>query len=103
MTILTPQPLTQRGYGIGQAVRAEFTKLRTLRSTSWTLLATVLGTLLVTVLATSNIHRNAHALAQQGFDPTNQSLTGIAIGQLTIGLLGILMVTGEFGSGTIRS
>ena len=42
-------------------------------------------------------------MLQQGFDPTNQSLTGLAIGSLTIGLLGVLMITGEYGSGTIRS
>ncbi len=103
MTTLMPQPMARRRYGIQQAVRTEFTKLRTLRSTTWTLLATIIGTLLVTVLATSNIHRKPQAVLQQGFDPTNQSLTGLAIGSLTIGLLGILMITGEYGSGTIRS
>jgi hypothetical protein len=103
MTALSPQPVAPRGYGIPHAVRAEFTKISSLRSTTWTLLATAVGTLLVTVLATTNIHRPAHAVVQQGFDPTNQSLTGLALGALTIGLLGILMVTGEYGSGTIRS
>jgi ABC-2 type transport system permease protein len=99
--VAVPLP-TQRGYGIAQAVRGEVTKLASLRSTTWTLLATVVGTLLVTVLATDGIHRSGRG-AWQGFDPTNQSLSGLAIGQLTIGLLGILMITGEFGSGTIRS
>lgn len=102
MTTLLPQPMDQRRYGMRQAVRAEFTKIRTLRSTTWTLLATVVGTLLVTVLATSNIHRKG-LIGPQAFDATNQSLTGLAIGQLTIGLLGILLITGEYGSGTIRS
>ena len=37
------------------------------------------------------------------FDATNQSLTGLALGSLTIGVLGVLMITGEYGSGTIRS
>jgi ABC-2 type transport system permease protein len=102
MTNLTPQPVTQLRYGIWHAVRAEVTKLSSLRSTTWTLLATMVGTLLVTVLATTNVHHHGGAI-QQGFDPTNQSLTGLAIGALTIGLLGILMITGEYGSGTIRS
>ncbi len=102
MTTLMPQPMAQRRYGLREAVRAEFTKIRTLRSTTWTLLATIVGTLLVTVLATSNIHRKG-IIGPQAFDPTNQSLTGLAIGQLTIGLLGILLITGEYGSGTIRS
>jgi ABC-2 type transport system permease protein len=89
------------GYGLAQSVRAEVTKLRTIRSTTWTLLATVVGTLLVTFLATNGIHH--HGRTAGLFDPTNQSLSGIAIGQLTIGLLGVLMITGEYGSGTIRS
>jgi len=94
--------MTNVGYGVGQAVRAEVTKLGSLRSTTWTLLTTVIGTLLVTILVTNGIHRSGRP-AWQGFDPTNQSLSGLAIGQLTIGLLGILMITGEYGSGTIRS
>jgi ABC-2 type transport system permease protein len=93
--------MANTGYGLTQAIRAEVTKLRTIRSTTWTLLATVVGTLLVTVLATNGIQH--HGPTDGFFDPTNQSLSGIAIGQLTIGLLGVLMITGEYGSGTIRS
>ena len=39
----------------------------------------------------------------QGFDPTNVSLTGLAIGSLAIGVLGVLAMSGEYGTGTIRS
>lgn len=102
MTLLTMPTQRKTGQGLRQAVRAEVTKVASLRSTTWTLLATVVGTLLVTVLATNGIHRHGRG-AWQGFDPTNQSLSGLAIGQLTIGLLGVLMITGEYGSGTIRS
>jgi ABC-2 type transport system permease protein len=101
MTILVTRHAPVRGYGLRQAVRAEWAKIGSVRSTTWTLLATVVGTLLVTFLATRNIHRAG--AGGRDFDPTNQSLTGLAIGQLTIGLLGVLMITGEYGSGTIRS
>jgi ABC-2 type transport system permease protein len=94
--------MANTGYGLTQSIRAEVTKLRSIRSTTWTLLATVVGTILVTVLATNGIHHHGRD-AIRGFDPTNQSLTGIALGQLTIGLLGVLMITGEYGSGPIRS
>jgi ABC-2 type transport system permease protein len=90
------------GYGIRQSVRSEFTKLASVRSTTWTLLATVVGTLVVTALAANGIHPQG-GVHNTGFDPTNQSLTGLALGQLTIGVLGALMITGEYGSGTIRS
>jgi ABC-2 type transport system permease protein len=91
-----------RGYGLTQAVRTEVIKLRSLRSTKWTMLAMVAGSLLVTFLATRNIQRHGHG-AYSGFDPTNQSLTGLALGSLVIGVLGVLAITGEYGSGTIRS
>ena len=62
-------------------MRAELTKLASLRSTTWTLLATVVGTLLVTIFATNDPSPSGAGRAQ-GFDPTNQSLPGLAIGSL---------------------
>jgi hypothetical protein len=88
-------------YGATQAIRAELTKLSTLRSTKITLLATVVGSLLVTFLATHTQH--VPRSMTNRWDPTNQSLTGLALGSLALGVLGVLAVTGEYGSGTIRS
>ncbi len=70
--------------GLPQTMRAEWTKLVSLRSTRWTLLVTAVGTLLVTWLATRGA---PHHPAQwyRGFDPTNQSLAGLAIGSLAFG------------------
>jgi ABC-type transport system involved in multi-copper enzyme maturation permease subunit len=83
-------------------MRAEWTKLVSLRSTRWTLVVTAVGTFLVTFLATHGaLHHSASWY--QGFDPTNQSLAGLAIGSLALGVLGILAMSGEYGSGTIRS
>jgi ABC-2 type transport system permease protein len=88
--------------GLPQAVRAEWTKLVSLRSTRWTLLITAAGALLVTfVSAHGALHHNA--AWYQGFDPTNQSLAGLAVASLAIGVLGVLAMSGEYGSGTIRS
>jgi hypothetical protein len=88
--------------GLSQTVRAEGTKLVSLRSTRWTLLVTAAGTFLVTFLATHGaLHHNAQWY--QGFDPTNQSLAGLAIGSLALGVLGILAICGDYGTGTIRS
>jgi ABC-2 type transport system permease protein len=102
MTNLITVDRTAYGYGLRQSMRTEWTKLGSVRSTTWTLLATAVSTILVTVLATSSFHPHGHG-SLRGFDSTNQSLTGLALGQLTIGLLGVLMITGEYGSGTIRS
>jgi ABC-2 type transport system permease protein len=89
-----------RRYGFGQAAKSEMLKLSTLRSTLVTLAITVVGTLTVTALAVNGDLSHARS---PGFDPTNQSMTGLLIGMLTLGVLGALAVTGEYGTGAIRS
>lgn len=101
MTYTTSLDLPDGRYGLGQVVRSELTKVRTLRSTFWTLLITVVGTLAVTVLATSSVH-HGHG-SNPGFDATNQALTGMALGALVIGVFGVLVASGEYGTGTIRA
>jgi ABC-2 type transport system permease protein len=101
MTTLISLESPPHRYGAGQTIRAEVTKLRTLRSTKVTILATIVGSLLVTFLAVHTQH--VPRSMAKGWDPTNQSLTGLALGSLAIGVLGVLAVTGEYGSGTIRS
>jgi ABC-2 type transport system permease protein len=88
--------------GLRQTLRAEWTKLVSLRSTRWTLFITVVGALLVTFLSTHGALHHSRGW-YGGFDPTNQSLAGLAIGSLTLGILGVLAMSGEYGSGTIRS
>ncbi len=88
--------------GFRQAVGAEWIKLTSLRSTKLILAITTIGTLLVTYLSTrSALHHSPGWY--QGFDPTNQSLAGLSIGSLALGVLGVLTITGEYGTGTIRS
>jgi ABC-2 type transport system permease protein len=102
MTDLATSPGPTGRYGMRQAVRAEVTKIGSIRSTGRTLFATVVGTLLVTILATNSFQHHGRGQLH-GFDSTNQSLTGLTIASLAIGILGVLMITGEYSSGTIRS
>jgi ABC-2 type transport system permease protein len=104
MTNLVPMtnPPTGSRYGTAQALRAEWSKLRTLRSTKWTVLVLVAGSLLITFLTNEGFHRDGPG-SFHGFDATNHALTGLALGSLVIGILGVLAITGEYGSGTIRS
>lgn len=103
MTAITvaPAPRASR-YGLRQACRAEWAKLFSIRSTWWTLFVTVVGTLVVTALSMSSVAHHSPGW-YQGFDPTNQSMSGLTIGALAIGVLGALVFTSEYGSGTIRS
>jgi ABC-2 type transport system permease protein len=85
-----------------RVVRSEWTKFRSLRSTLSTLLAAVvlmigLGALLATI--------TAHQPRTFGpaVNPISTSLTGTFIAQLAIGALGVLLITGEYSTGMIRS
>jgi ABC-2 type transport system permease protein len=93
MTTTTPA----RGhYRFRHAAGMEWIKLRSLPSTWWTLAATVAGAVGVAVAAAVN-SEDASA------DLTNNVLAGISVGLFLTGVLGVLTVTGEYGSGTIRS
>jgi ABC-2 type transport system permease protein len=88
--------------GFRQAVRMEWIKLRSLRSTPWMLLATTVGMIAIGVVAMANTKAPSPADAAS-FDPVNNVLAGVVLGQLVIGLMGVLAVTGEYSSGSINS
>ena len=101
-----PTSLPAGRYGISGLLRSEWTKLRSVRSTMWTLGITVVLGIGVSVLATAETR--AHWLTtspagRQGFDPISTSLIGVFIGQFAIGILGVLVMSGEYGTGTIRA
>src|SRR5215468_7088124 len=82
------------------ALRSEFTKIRSVRSTYWTLLA-----MLVVVVGFGALASYGAATHHPGpdFDPTMQSLGGLYIGQLVIGVLGVLVISSEYSTGMIRT
>ena len=89
-------------------IRSEWIKLRSLRSTWYSLLAVVLiidglGTLFSAVRA----HRMENVIGPDGkiigIDATQISLRGAFLAQLAIGELGALVITGEYATGMIRS
>jgi hypothetical protein len=87
-------------------LRSEWTKLRSVRSTRWCVLATVLAGLGIGILATASQAsqwRHAQFIDKALFDPTSISLTGLLFGQLSIGVLGVLAMSAEYGTGTIRA
>jgi ABC-2 type transport system permease protein len=83
------------------ALRSEFTKIRSVRSTYWTLLALVIVTVGFGALASWGVASHGHP--GPGFDPTQQSLTGLYISQLIMGVLGVLVITSEYSTGMIRT
>ena len=82
-------------YGFTDVTRMEWIKLRSLRSTWWTLAVTAAGTVGIAVAVGLNT-RDASG------DLTNNALAGVVPGLLLAGALGVLTMTGEYTSGTIR-
>jgi ABC-2 type transport system permease protein len=86
-------------------LRSEWTKFRSLRSTWLTAAVTVLLGVGVGVLAASgqaNGYADLPPDELAGWDPTANSLTSILITQLAIGVLGVLVITAEYATGTIQ-
>ena len=86
---------------VTEALRAEWTKLRTLASTGWLLIGTVALTVAVSAAVAAATHVTAGAGG--GLDPTKLSLTGIYLGQTVIAVLAVLAISEEYGTGMIRS
>jgi ABC-2 type transport system permease protein len=86
--------------------RSEWTKLYSLRSTRYALLATAVLSIGFGIIATAvEVSRwtSLSAVDKASFDPLNQSLLGVRFGVLAIGVLGVLLITGEYTTGMIRS
>jgi ABC-2 type transport system permease protein len=97
---------TNTGVTQARVVRSETTKLRTLRSTRWSLLAAVvamggLGPLVAAVQMSRWAQLDAHE--RIGYDAINTGVGGYHLAQLAIGVLGVLVITGEYATGMIRS
>ncbi len=93
-------------YGLRDVVRSEWTKLASLRSSRWTLVAFALTgvTLGVAISAVSaSLWPTASAETRAHWDPTNNTLAGLIPGYLVIPVLGVLMMTSEYTSGSVRS
>jgi ABC-2 type transport system permease protein len=110
MTTLASRPVDLGSVRVTQlgVIRSEWIKLRSVRSTWFSLLAAVvivvgLGTLFSALRAHrfgQDVGPNGHII---GIDPTLISLRGVFLAQLAIGVLGVLVITGEYSTGMIRS
>jgi ABC-2 type transport system permease protein len=83
-------------YGFRYVARMEWIKLRSLRSTWWTLALSSGGAIAIGVAVGLNTTNGTE-------DLTNNALAGLIPALLLSGVLGALMVTSEYSSGMIRS
>lgn len=100
-TVVEVQPVSQR-----RVISSEWVKLRTLRS-SWITMgcavaALALLGLLIGIITNANwatMDRDRIA----GFNPVDTSLAGVNFAQLAVAVLGVLVISGEYSTGMIRS
>jgi len=98
---VTPGRVTQL-----RVIRSEWTKLWSLRSTRWTFFVAILGMAgLGPLIASIQMNRwDRMSLGDRlHFNPINTGVGGYHFAQLAIGVLGVLVLTGEYSTGQIRS
>src|SRR5205809_2598341 len=89
-----------------RVVRSEFTKFRSLRSTLYTLLAAValmigIGALFSAVTASQ--YHTFGAADKAAFDPISTSLTGVSFAVVAFVALRVLLMSGEYSTGILRT
>jgi ABC-2 type transport system permease protein len=105
-TRATRHPSPGHGVTLAGVLRSEWTKLWTLRSTRWSLLFAFvamagLGPLVAAVQMSRWPQLQPHD--RLTYDSINTAVGGYHLAQLAIGVLGVLVISGEYSTGMIRS
>ena len=104
---MTAATVSRRAVTFPRILRSEWLKLQTLRSTWFTLLAAVLVLVIASGIIANHVHDNlAHGAVFR--DPEDRDVLtlpfrGFGLSQLVMGVLGVLAITGEYATGTIRA
>jgi ABC-2 type transport system permease protein len=101
-----PRAVQVHDVTIVRVLRSEWTKLWSLRSTRWSLLAAVvgmagLGALVAAIQMNRWPHIDPHERAH--FNAIDTGVGGYHLAQLAIAVLGVLVISGEYSTGMIRS
>jgi len=92
--------------GLRGVIASEFTKLRSVRSTYYTLIALVVVSVGISLIAGLGIASDLHNQPwdKPGTDATQDSLIAFfELGQLIVAVLGALVITSEYSTGMIRT
>ena len=106
MTVPASTDLERDDTNFTDVLRSEWIKFRSVGSTRWTLLTAWAGTIAVGLIVCAAIagHWNQMSATDRAtFDPTFRSLTGLSLGQLALGILGVLVIASEYTTVMIRS
>jgi ABC-2 type transport system permease protein len=83
------------------ALHAEWTKARTVPSTGWLLLVVVLAMVGLGLAVTGTLRIDECTKEPCAFDTVKLSLAGVRLAQVGAAILGVLLVTGDYATGTI--
>jgi ABC-2 type transport system permease protein len=103
---LAPNVPAPSGRVLPPVMGSEWTKIRSVRSTIWSLLATFGITVSLGVLFCAAYISRYDRLAlheRVTFDPTAQSVRGLLLAQIALGVLGVLVISSEYATGLIRT
>ncbi|MFI1035762.1 ABC transporter permease subunit [Streptomyces sp. NPDC020951] len=88
---------------LGHAVASEWTKIRSVRSTMWTLGVFVLLVVGIGLLAGAIVSSNASEADLAGETALSFGFFGVLLGSMCIITLGVLTTASEYGTGMIRT
>jgi ABC-2 type transport system permease protein len=101
---VAPAPATAAGPVTQvRVIRAEWTKLRALRSTRWSALSAVVLIIGLGALAAGSGAPYRISAGDTAAVGVSNGLLGIFFAQLVIGVVGVLAFSGEYGTGMIRA
>ncbi|MFD8014332.1 ABC transporter permease [Streptomyces sp. NPDC058955] len=87
-------------------LQSEWTKIRTVSSTIWTLASALIVTVAMSAALSAVLNSSFDDLSElerATFDPTFVSFSGMVLGQLAMVVFGVLVVGTEYSSGMIRT
>jgi ABC-2 type transport system permease protein len=89
---------------LGNVIRSEWIKLRSLRST--VIVLAVSAALILAegpIIAAATNWNTMSAADRASFDPIDMSLHGVGIAGFLVSILGVLLITGEYATGMVRA
>ena len=106
VTPVVPKLETKGRVTFVHVLASEWTKFRSVRSTAWTLGIGILLTIGFPLLfaGVTSSHWNSMTPQEQASrSPLDIALAGVNVAQLAIAVLGVLVITAEYSTGSIRS
>ncbi|MFC8593398.1 ABC transporter permease subunit [Streptomyces atroolivaceus] len=94
-------PIPVRTPGLGDAIASEWTKIRSVRSTMWTL-----GVMIVLLIGIGLLTAFAVSVSDAPMDDTpvlSLGFFGVLLGSICVITLGVLTIASEYGTGMIRT